>query len=143
VAAALACTACVVSGAACSTDDERPAPSPSASPTTSTAVPSTTASPDPTVEATLGCGPTDATEVTVSARDVGTEPVVIELRWEGTAYDRTTPMTGPLVGATIDPSLPSGAYEAGEAEVRIVAAADPGTVIARDVLDLRLTGGCG
>lgn len=126
----------LVAASGCTSD---PAPVPSSSSSTTTTTPTAR----PTVEAEYGCGPTDATQVTIRGHDVGDRVVVLELVWDGAVSDRTEPMTGPTVGAIVEPNLPREAYDAGTAEVRIVDADDRRDVIARAPVDLRLEGGCG
>lgn len=98
----------------------------------------------PEAEATYECGPTDAPQITVVGSDLGPDPVVVQVVFDGTVSDRSTALDGPTVTATFqDLHLPRAAYDAGRAEARIVAADDPEHVVAADDVELVLSGGCG
>lgn len=106
--------------------------------TTATTSPASTA----TVEATYGCGPSDASEIRVTGRSVGGTHVIILVSFDDKVYDRSLPMPGPTVGQVFETELPREAFDAGSADVRIVDAYDPIIVIASGTVDL-VSGGCG
>ncbi|MFN8017488.1 MAG: hypothetical protein U0P45_05135 [Acidimicrobiales bacterium] len=98
----------------------------------------------PKAEATYGCGPSDAPQITVVGTNLGDGPVIVQVRAEGKVTDRSTALDGPTVTATFqDLHLPASAYDVGKAEARIVAADDPTRVVASTPVDLRLEGRCG